>query len=59
MVRKRVRDAEVLPEAPQNGADKNEDSGSDDVCLLIWALTPPQLTRGLGRRHDKCRIRVV
>jgi hypothetical protein len=31
MVRKRVRDAEVLPEASMSGVDNGEDSGSDDV----------------------------
>jgi hypothetical protein len=53
MVKKRNRDPEVLPEAPLNTVNDDNDSGSDEVGF------PPRLLRvvidlRLGCGHDKC-----
>ena len=40
MVKKRVRDAEVLPEAPVQASTQDDDSGSDEVDFLVTMQSP-------------------
>jgi hypothetical protein len=40
MVKKRIRDAEVLPEAPAQASTQDDDSGSDEVILLVIPHLP-------------------
>lgn len=40
MVKKRVRDAEVLPEAPVQVSMQDDDSGSDEVDFLVTLQSP-------------------
>jgi hypothetical protein len=41
MVKKRVRDQEILPEAPAQAAGGDDDSGSDEVNFLHCPSTTP------------------
>jgi hypothetical protein len=40
MVKKRVRDAEVLPEAPVQASTQGDGSGSDEVDFLVTLQSP-------------------